>query len=231
MSMLQQPKIYFPERPKALVCNRPTQALIARLLEDTGFEIVDTVPEADLVVFGGGADVTPSLYGERPIPETGRSDLTRDYYEQEVFHNAFDLEKPMFGICRGAQFLHVMCGGTLWQDVNGHCGTHMLLDSITGETLLTSSTHHQMMKWNKDMMVLATVPHPIATYMKNADGIIDPQATKEMEVEACMYVEHSVLCIQGHPEYGPDKFTDWSLSTLRDFYDFTRKSKIPTNLN
>jgi len=52
----------------------------------------------------------------------------------------------MVGICRGSQFLTVMSGGRLFQDVSGHAimGTH-LIKFKDGSSLGITSTHHQMM--------------------------------------------------------------------------------------
>ena len=99
----------------------------------------------DLICFTGGTDVSPDLYGEDRHPSTQSSDRERDTEETEIFNKALKHKIPMVGICRGAQFLCVMNGGSLIQDVTGHCQYHEVYTS-TGETLVVSSSHHQMMK-------------------------------------------------------------------------------------
>lgn len=228
--MQQRDTPYFEGSPKALVCGGQSLALIVRMLAEAGFVGANTVDDADLVVFGGGSDVDPRYYGQAPIPECGRPDIDRDKYEAEIFRQAFENETPMFGICRGAQFLHVMCGGTLWQDVDRHTQTHPIVDVRTGHTLLASSTHHQMMKYNRDMDLIATVPTPQATYMRDQHTVTHPATDGEIEVEACIYHEHGALCIQGHPEYGPSEFLDWSLALLKEFMH-EQTHFVPTTLN
>lgn len=96
-----------------------------------------------LVVFTGGADVSPALYGEEAGHNTSYVPR-RDIYESIVFHQAKRLNKPMAGICRGAQFLNVMAGGKLCQHLDNH-GNYHDMQTIDGRCFEVSSTHHQMM--------------------------------------------------------------------------------------
>ena len=99
--------------------------------------------EIALVVFTGGADVTPALYGQ----EASQATCTvprRDIYESITFHRAKQLRKPMAGICRGSQFLNVMAGGKLVQHLDGH-GVWHNMRTCDDKVFEVSSTHHQMM--------------------------------------------------------------------------------------
>src|SRR3546814_17569584 len=82
-----------------------------------GWEIVSDVWQADLVQFTGGADVTPALYGEKNT-NSGNSPAS-DIEEAGYFAIARRMHKQMAGICSGGQFLIVMCGGSLIQNVDG----------------------------------------------------------------------------------------------------------------
>jgi len=124
------------------------------MFKANGWVAVDHLEDADLVQFCGGADVSPSLYGEG-LHHTTRVNSARDKYEATVFEWCFEHNVPMAGICRGAQFLHVMNNGKLWQNVNRHAiaGTHTSFvlkneDRPRSATLYVevSSTHHQMMR-------------------------------------------------------------------------------------
>jgi gamma-glutamyl-gamma-aminobutyrate hydrolase PuuD len=53
-----------------------------------------------LAVFTGGADVTPSYYGDTQHPYTG-NDEARDEYEAHMFYVCKERNIPMVGICRG----------------------------------------------------------------------------------------------------------------------------------
>ena len=70
----------------------------------------------DGLLLGGGKDVFPGLYDQAPKKEY-EYDSARD--DMEVFwaERARDEEIPVLGICRGAQLLNVVCGGSLYMSV------------------------------------------------------------------------------------------------------------------
>ncbi len=71
----------------------------------------------DGILFTGGQDVSPSIYGEESLPQLEEVSEQRDKLELLVIREALRLEKPVFGICRGLQFLNAALGGTLYQDL------------------------------------------------------------------------------------------------------------------
>lgn len=71
----------------------------------------------DGFLFTGGQDVTPALYGEEALPVCGERCPQRDAMERLLFRAAAERDKPILGICRGLQFINVMLGGTLYQDL------------------------------------------------------------------------------------------------------------------
>ncbi|NDF14880.1 gamma-glutamyl-gamma-aminobutyrate hydrolase family protein [bacterium] len=81
-------------------------------------ELTQFLVEMDGFVFQGGADLSPTTYGETPI-ENGRwpGDRHRDEYELRILDWAFRNKKPVLGICRGFQLMNVYFGGTLYQDL------------------------------------------------------------------------------------------------------------------
>lgn len=183
---------------------------------EAGAKRAKTVNEADLVVFLGGTDLNPKLYGEEPVPAVPTWDDARDLREKAVFDYCVKNDIAMFGICRGAQFLHVMNGGTLWQHVDGHAKQHLIVDIEEDIAVVTSSTHHQMMKYNDTMNLLAVTDDSVSSFVQNEEGKFDTNTDQILEVEACFYDKTKCLCIQGHPEYGPAKFTSWSFHKLQE---------------
>lgn len=109
-------------------------------------KITNDIQKADIIVFPGGADVNPKLYGFKEHPSTYISEYSdkRDI----VAYEAMRPDQLAVGICRGAQFLCVMNGGKLIQNVKGHAigRTHPIrtVQSPTIE-LQALSLHHQMM--------------------------------------------------------------------------------------
>ena len=86
------------------------------LTEDAG-GISQLVSLCDGFLFTGGQDVSPELYGEKPCVTCGEICAKRDTFEQRLFTQALEQDKPMLGICRGIQFFNACLGGTLYQDL------------------------------------------------------------------------------------------------------------------
>ncbi len=186
-------------------------ALFAR----SGCLKADTPEQADLVVFTGGADVDPQLYGEVPHPSV-HCDPERDSEEMDLFLLCKSQGIPMLGVCRGAQFLHVMHGGKLYQDVDEHVGDHRMFDIRAKEWIeKVSSVHHQMVIPNSNlgMEVLATTSKAKTRWRNDKTCDRGPIA----DCEAFFYRDTCTIGIQGHPEYaGYNFFARWTLDTIND---------------
>ncbi|ODQ00649.1 gamma-glutamyl-gamma-aminobutyrate hydrolase family protein [Salinivibrio sp. DV] len=68
------------------------------------------------VVITGGHDVEPVLYAAEPEVKPNY-DSERDALESAVIKSALASQKPLLGICRGAQLLNICLGGTLYQSL------------------------------------------------------------------------------------------------------------------
>ena len=66
----------------------------------------------------GGHDVSPICYNEEPMQKLEATFLERDKFDSLLISEAQKKGKPILGICRGAQILNVVNGGTLYQDVS-----------------------------------------------------------------------------------------------------------------
>jgi gamma-glutamyl-gamma-aminobutyrate hydrolase PuuD len=112
----------------------------------------------DGLVFTGGPDLNPSLYGQEPHPETAGGSDQRDRAELGLIQEALRRDMPVLGICRGMQLLNVALGGDLHQhlgsethkgppgrytfhDVTVEPGTR--LADVLGAQTRTHSCHHQ----------------------------------------------------------------------------------------
>jgi putative glutamine amidotransferase len=71
----------------------------------------------DGLLFAGGGDVDPALFGQSPHPQLGAVEPLRDEVELALARRAIDDGKPVLGICRGIQLLNIALGGTLYQDI------------------------------------------------------------------------------------------------------------------
>ena len=77
----------------------------------------DALDKVDGVLLTGGADVDPARYGQADRHGTVQIDADRDDYEIALTRHALDRRLPILAICRGAQLLNVVAGGTLVQDI------------------------------------------------------------------------------------------------------------------
>ena len=172
------------------------------MFRNWGWDIVDNVAAADLVQFTGGSDVSPSLYHERSHPTTYAS-LTRDVEERSTWDQCRALGKPMAGICRGGQFLNVMCGGSMYQNVDNHAigGLHGIVSVRGGRMIPATSTHHQMMRPGLTAEVIAVASEStVYEYMDN-NNIAYHRPQRGEDIEVVMYSLAPALCFQPHPEY------------------------------
>jgi len=202
---------------KVFVTNGAFYSQIVSLMAACGMTKAASVKEADVVVFSGGADINPAIYGQRPLRETSWS-VNRDDEEIAAYVEAVDLNKILFGICRGAQFLHVMNGGQLWQHVENHGGTqHLISDLEDNFILVANSIHHQMLMENEDIDIAAVCTNQVSRKFL-ADGMEEELFDNEtmIEIEAGYYSDDRSFFVQGHPEVGSDQYRSWSMNKLYD---------------
>lgn len=188
------------KQPKVYIVN-PSQSYSSMFLA-RGWSVTPRLEGATLVQFTGGEDVSPEFYGEETHPYSN-CNRRRDEEEKEVFYRASSLGIPMAGICRGGQFLNVMCGGKMFQHVNNHGigGTHMMVDTRTGELTPVTSTHHQMMRPGELAEVLGVASESTVYEYMDGEYIAKVYPKRGEDIEVLSYTEQQVLCYQPHPEY------------------------------
>lgn len=170
-----------------------------------GWETVNTIKEADLVQFCGGPDIWPGFYKEKKIEFT-HIDLDRDTYEKAMWKIALAQGCAIAGICRGAQFVHAMNGGSLYQHVDNHLSLHSVriipkfLQQLWPNGFIVSSTHHQMMKprYGGTILLDSSIK---ATTKYGEKGLLRNKKHYQRDIEAVYYEETRSLCYQPHPEY------------------------------
>jgi putative glutamine amidotransferase len=127
---------------------------------DDGVE--ETLEALDGLIFSGGSDLDPELYGQDAHEETFGVVRDRDTAELALLEGALARDMPVLAICRGSQVLNVARGGDLVQhlpdvvgdekhkhtpgtfadhDVTVEEGTE--LASLLGDRAPVKSHHHQ----------------------------------------------------------------------------------------
>jgi putative glutamine amidotransferase len=162
-------------------------------------------PHLDGLLLPGGADIQPTLYGERRHPNLNATDPNLDAFEIALITWALQKDLPLLGICRGMQLINVVLGGTLYQDLPAQYPGSLehwrrdlersdlahrvivergsLVEQVLGtHRLAVNSLHHQAIKDpGKDIRIC---------------GWADDGVAEFLEVEGHRFV----LGIQGHPE-------------------------------
>lgn len=172
-------------------------------------DIEKIVDGLDGMLFTGGVDVEPTLYGAEREPECGPADAQRDALELRLLKVCMERKKPILGICRGCQIINAGLGGTLVQHVPKRFGkVHQMpkdapspfdhevrivpdtmLHKILGGDILVDSYHHQCVD-------------------RLADGLIPTAYAPEGFIEAYELPEecgHFLMAVQWHPEITIEK--------------------------
>ena len=124
--------------------------------------VEETLESLDGLIFSGGSDLDPELYGQEAHAETSDVMRNRDTAELALLEAALERDMPVLAICRGSQVLNVARGGDLVQhlpdvvgdekhkhtpgtfadhDVSVEDGSR--LASVLGERAPVKSHHHQ----------------------------------------------------------------------------------------
>ena len=158
--------------------------LVKRMFYGKGWHVTEWSPGRgiDLVVFCGGTDVSPELYGAERDPHTQPSDFARDAKEKAAFEHFKDV--PKVGICRGAQLLNVLSGGQMIQHIGYNSGDVTIFGGIGHDTATVRVDHHQGISPSDEA-------HGI-WWFDLLDGVS----------ACCMYSHTKSLCFQPHPEWG-----------------------------
>lgn len=147
----------------------------------------------DGLLLTGGADMDPVRYGQANTASMG-IDPSRDRDELALVRRFLELERPIFGICRGHQVLNVALGGDLIQHVPGHaaiapgvdhvhCVTaeHDFMKELYGDHFVVNSSHHQ---------IVGRLGEGLSVLCRSAEGCI----------EGIIHENGRILGVQFHPE-------------------------------
>jgi len=172
----------------------------------SGADVQASMKLFDGFLLTGGQDVAPGFYGEAVREACGETCPMRDTMEAELVRLAIEADKPLFGICRGIQFLNAALGGTLIQDIPTELASDLvhsqeppydvpahpvtlsgyLKDLLGTRTLEVNSSHHQgIEKLAPGLTACAQAP----------DGLIEAVHLPGRKF---------VLAAQWHPECAPD---------------------------
>lgn len=152
------------------------------------------------VIIGGGNDIDAGLYGGE---NTGRSriDPGRDLFEVEMIRHALDTALPVLGICRGAQLINVVLGGSLHPDLRPlRRRTSNRRTPLPRKTALLERgglVHHI---FKKERWRINSLHHQAVDRL--GEGLQIAARDLDGFVQAVESIEHPWLVgVQWHPEY------------------------------
>ena len=191
----------------------------------------DLVSEMDALVLQGGSDVSPRSYGEKALKPEWEGDYIRDQYEIALTREFMEQEKPVLGICRGAQLLNVAFGGTLYQDI----GTQVQGARVHRDWEIYDQNFHNIQM--ETGSILQTLYPTLPTAKVNSihhqaikdlgKGLkIEAKSTDDGIVEAIRHTGSPfVYAVQWHPEFHSreDKTLLDSTPILKRFMEEVRK--------
>ena len=184
------------------------------------------VERADGVIFAGGNDFDPDIYGgdRSLVEEYSRED---DEKSLAILDYAIGLEKPILGICRGMQLINIYYGGSLYDDLEKQFSKEIIhrgsdktltyheininegsrLSKIVGsDRIEVNSYHHEGIK---------DLAEGLSVSATSDDGLIEA-------IENPYY--SYMIGVQWHPElsYENDKY---SKKILKDFVKHSNAGK------
>lgn len=204
--------LHFPgmdDESRELVLRFTRSALDTLIALGARLDVVDISSDAAVVlpdhtagvVFLGGGDVDPALYGHlEDVPSLYGVDRATDDRTLDALAASMRRDLPILGICRGSQMINVHLGGTLVPDLgpdtphHGRPGEPLFLDDhVTVENgcrlrqvlgrsdVVVRNGHHQAVDRLGDGLVVSA---------RGIDGV----------VEAVEHPDRWIIGVQWHPE-------------------------------
>lgn len=164
----------------------------------------ELVNRVDILLFSGGADVNPLMYNQEPLLKIGGIDPNRDLSEKMYFEYAKMIKKPIFGICRGLQFINVVEGGSLYQDLSYDKNSKLRHKQLPEPAMETHTVHLDKDSflydlYNKDNILTNTFHHQIVDRV--AEGYKVTGIAIDGAVEVLEYMgDQFIKSVQFHPE-------------------------------
>lgn len=188
--------------------------------------LCDALSLCDGIIFTGGPDVRPSLFGEKIIPSCGAINDERDAFEIKLYKMAMAENKSILGICRGVQVMNIAEGGNIYQDIYSQTATSLVHHTLDGKRAFHNVTLADKNVLNKigfsaESFIVNSYHHQSLKDL--ADGYEAVAFSDDGLIEAVyMPSRRFVAGVQWHPEKRFDGDGD-SFRILIDFVESCKK--------
>jgi putative glutamine amidotransferase len=185
-------------------------------LDRTPSEVMKIVERCDGVLLPGSkADVDPAKFGAQRSPHTAAADPRRDTVDELLLQDAYNMRKPILGICYGLQSLNVYRTGSLIQHIPDFLPADLrtVVDHEAGKSVAVAheveiaggSKLANIVSPDKLVLPVNSSHHQSADVI--GDGLrvsahcVDDGIVEALEGTAS---DHFVLAVQWHPERSVD---------------------------
>jgi len=174
------------------------------LLHDTAL-LEPLFAHLDGIIFTGGVDLAPELFGEDAHAELGEVDGRLDDFELALTRWALARDMPLLGVCRGMQLLNVALGGSLYQDIGAqcagsivHCRRELPRNTLIHNVRIEVGSQAERVLGANEVWINSLHHQAVKDAGEGAriTGCAEDGVAELLEVPG----HHFVLGVQGHPE-------------------------------
>jgi putative glutamine amidotransferase len=177
-------------------------------LDQTPAQVMKQIERCDAVLLPGSrADVDPRKYRADRHEKTAAADVQRDMVDELLLQDAYNMHKPVLGICYGLQSLNVYRSGSLLQHIES-ANVDSKIDHSAGRAV--AKAHTIKIEPESRLAEIVGASKTVAvnsSHHQSADAVGDglrvvARSAEDGIIEALEGTapEHFVLAVQWHPE-------------------------------
>lgn len=169
---------------------KPVRISVRHIPEDDDF---------DAIIISGGNDISPEHYhGE--INQQVKLDPERDKLEIEWIRKTLNQDIPLLGICRGAQLINVVLGGTLHEDISAMRRLTYNRPGLlpTKQVCIAPGSHAQVI-FKKNRLRVNSLHHQAIKNVGSDLSVVGHDLDSITQIIESK--KYRVMGVQWHPEY------------------------------
>lgn len=168
-------------------------------------DIDQIIEQLDGLYLTGGDDIDPIHFNEEPHQKLGAFNPKRDVFEIEITKKMLSKDKPVLGVCKGAQIINLAVGGDMYQDIYAQIDDGLLQHkqktsnyvAIHEIELLKGSLIHRLV--GQENIRVNSFHHQ--ANRRVGEGFVISGIAKDGVVEVVESMKHRfALGVQWHPE-------------------------------